>query len=570
MKNVRKVLMAALAVALVGGVAVLPQTAGFIDTAVEVHAAVSYTFENNVLTFTGTGEIPRNVDYTITESAKEIVFEEGITSLGEGLDYYPSVEKITFKGVPNTMGYAPFSRCPSLKEIVFEVYTPIEFTYENIEFCDHLNNVTVSVPAGSSFNGRTLTDDYINNDISWGYSSIRLVHPDNRGTNVSYTVAPAYTVVIPESVTLADTAVTAAIRIYGATENDNVMVGEGSKVNVALTESTNDFKVVNVAGDPIAYTVNGKNTTADLEQVASCVAGEKNTTDITFTKTGTASYAGSYTDTLTFTVSVAIQVTDVTLDKTSFSMTKDFEDTLTATVLPNEATFKTVKWTSSDENVATVDANGKVTGIGGGTAVITGTADGVSAECTVTVLTQRDYSVEYEGKTATFRCEAGQTWGEVIEGSDFVNDNNEITLFDGGIKKGYLIDATAKCIAKADTLIDLTHEFSYMAIPTLADQAVAATNHSSTFLSTGIVSQTAGYIGQPMTFEEAKALSQYFEIINGKKTVVPYGATVRTEHPSWSRITCVKDGASNDSYYMDAPISAITENTYDFYYVPKN
>ena len=73
-----------------------------------------------------------------------------------------------------------------------------------------------------------------------------------------------------------------------------------------------------------------------------------------------------------------------------------------------------------------------------------------------------------------------------------------------------------------------------------------------------------------MTFEEANALSQYFEIINGKKAVVPYGATVRAEHPSWSRITCVKDGASNDSYYMDAPISAITENTYDFYYVPKN
>ena len=124
-------------------------------------------------------------------------------------------------------------------------------------------------------------------------------------TDVTYEVAPIYTVVIPESVTLGDTAVTEQISIYGATADDNVVIGKTQKVNVALTESANGFKVKTEDGDEVAYTVNDKNTVDDLTTVAECTAAEgKKNTDITFTKTGTAAYAGTYTDTLTFGISV--------------------------------------------------------------------------------------------------------------------------------------------------------------------------------------------------------------------------------------------------------------------------
>lgn len=59
---------------------------------------------------------------------------------------------------------------------------------------------------------------------------------------------------------------------------------------------------------------------------------------------------------------------------------------LTATVNPENATYPTVTWTSSNEEVATVDSNGNVTAIKAGKANITATADGVSAVCEVTVL----------------------------------------------------------------------------------------------------------------------------------------------------------------------------------------
>jgi uncharacterized protein YjdB len=62
--------------------------------------------------------------------------------------------------------------------------------------------------------------------------------------------------------------------------------------------------------------------------------------------------------------------------------------TLTVTVLPDNATDPTVTWSSSDENIATVDSDGVVTAVNGGAATITVTSnDGAkTADCVVTVI----------------------------------------------------------------------------------------------------------------------------------------------------------------------------------------
>ena len=86
--------------------------------------------------------------------------------------------------------------------------------------------------------------------------------------------------------------------------------------------------------------------------------------------------------------STTVAVASITLNETSLEKKLgDVAVTLTPTVKPDDATDKTVSWTSSDPNVATV-ANGKVSVIGEGTAIITATANdgsGVKATCTVTV-----------------------------------------------------------------------------------------------------------------------------------------------------------------------------------------
>lgn len=81
-------------------------------------------------------------------------------------------------------------------------------------------------------------------------------------------------------------------------------------------------------------------------------------------------------------------VTGVSLDKTTAKLTEKGQTVeLKATVAPATASIKDVSFATSDANVATVDANGKVTAVGNGTATITVTTDdgNKTAICSVTV-----------------------------------------------------------------------------------------------------------------------------------------------------------------------------------------
>ncbi len=79
-----------------------------------------------------------------------------------------------------------------------------------------------------------------------------------------------------------------------------------------------------------------------------------------------------------------VAVTSVSLDKTTVNVKVGESATLIATVTPDNATDKTVSWTSSDTSVATVK-DGTVTGVKAGSAIITATAGEESASAAVTV-----------------------------------------------------------------------------------------------------------------------------------------------------------------------------------------
>ena len=82
-------------------------------------------------------------------------------------------------------------------------------------------------------------------------------------------------------------------------------------------------------------------------------------------------------------------VTSITLDEQEMTLNVGEERTLAATVLPDDADYKTVLWTSSNPEVASVDASGLVTALSHGTTTITATTtDGsnLSATCLVTVV----------------------------------------------------------------------------------------------------------------------------------------------------------------------------------------
>jgi len=145
--------------------------------------------------------------------------------------------------------------------------------------------------------------------------------------------------------------------------------------NVQITDD--NLASVTVNGSP--KTVGGYNTIwialfSDANRTYKIVATDKagNRTEKTITV-----YDGTY----------VIPVTGVSLDESSITLDVGGNQTLTATVTPEDATNKKVRWSSDNEAVATVSEDGVVTAVAGGTAVITATThDGLfTASCTVTV-----------------------------------------------------------------------------------------------------------------------------------------------------------------------------------------
>ena len=145
-------------------------------------------------------------------------------------------------------------------------------------------------------------------------------------------------------------------------------------------------------------------------------------------------------------VRVSVPVTSVSVKPESATLYVGGESlALQATVLPEDADIKEVVWESGNTAVATVDANGKVSPVAEGTAVITAAAKGTdkSASCTVTV-TYKDvesvtvspstmslYIGEKGSLTATVQPEYAKdktvTWASADESIATVSQNGQVT-----------------------------------------------------------------------------------------------------------------------------------------------
>ena len=138
-------------------------------------------------------------------------------------------------------------------------------------------------------------------------------------------------------------------------------------------------------------------------------------------------------------VTVKVPVESITLDKTSLTLKEGATAVLVATVKPDDATDKTVTWSSSDETIATVDNNGKVTGIKEGEATVTAKAGDKTATCKVTVSnyvftidpTEVTVSGNGDAISVTVTCSGEYHLGEMstwISEYDIVNDSHIFSI----------------------------------------------------------------------------------------------------------------------------------------------
>ena len=161
-----------------------------------------------------------------------------------------------------------------------------------------------------------------------------------------------------------------------------------SKTSLSLVEGGSETLAATVSPD------NATNKAVSWRSSDASTASVDNNGKVTAVKVGSATITvtttdGSKTATCSVTVTAkTVSVTEVSLDKTELEITEGESAQLSATVKPDDASDKSVEWTSSDTKVATVDANGKVSAVTQGSATITvKTADGgKTASCEITVI----------------------------------------------------------------------------------------------------------------------------------------------------------------------------------------
>ncbi|MDE7334997.1 MAG: Ig-like domain-containing protein, partial [Muribaculaceae bacterium] len=181
---------------------------------------------------------------------------------------------------------------------------------------------------------------------------------------------------------------------------------------------------------------------------------------VTAISVGNATITATSANGLTATCKVSVVATpaaSISLNKTTASLKATETVQLSATVLPQTTTDKSVTWSSSNPAVATVDANGLVTAISVGNATITATsANGLTATCAVSVVETLPTSIElnikdmalYVGQSETIQAivrPASTTYPTVVWSSA---DNSIATVSPlgkvTGVKEG-VVAITATC-----------------------------------------------------------------------------------------------------------------------------
>ena len=241
-----------------------------------------------------------------------------------------------------------------------------------------LNKTEVTLTEGES---ETLTatvkpDDASDKTVTWTSSDTSIATVDGNG-KVTAVKAGTATITAKAGDKSATCTVTVNKKVVAVT---SVTL---NKTELTLTEGESEMLTATVKPD------DATDKTVTWSSSDASIATVDGNGKVTAVKAGSATItakAGDKSATCTVTVNKkVVAVTSVTLNKTELTLTEGEAETLTATVKPDDATDKTVTWTTSDASIATVDASGKVTAVKAGTATITARAGDQSASCMVTV-----------------------------------------------------------------------------------------------------------------------------------------------------------------------------------------
>ncbi|MDE6304034.1 MAG: Ig-like domain-containing protein, partial [Paramuribaculum sp.] len=289
--------------------------------------------------FTGDLVIPNSVtsigDWTFNGCiglTGDLVIPNSVTSIGEHAfeDCSGFNGTLTLGNSLETINEFAFHSCSGLQEVYYATKTPIEGSI-NIFVTSVYKNATLYVPEKA-------------------IERCKAIDPWKNFSNITPPKIPV------ESVKLNK-------------ETLELKVGETATLTATvLPDNATDKSVTWSSSNPDVATVNADG------MITAIAVGE----------TVISATCGEATAECKVTVN-PVAAESVMLDKEAVEMKVGETAKLTATVMPDNTTDKTVTWASSNPNVATVNADGVITAIAMGEAVITATCGDVTAECKVIV-----------------------------------------------------------------------------------------------------------------------------------------------------------------------------------------
>ena len=256
---------------------------------------------------------------------KNVTLPESVESIGKlAFSYCSGLDNVTLPESVESIGEAAFFNCSGLDSVIIKGNVK---TIENESFCECTNLTSIVVPASLEIIG------------NYAFYNTGLTFAD-----------------IPENVSSIG-----SYAFYGCKNMKKVQIPES---------------VESIGAYAFGFFKKYENSW-DSEMIEGfTIIGKKESSAESYAKSNSITFVD---------IDSIVEVSKVTLDKTTAAIAPGESLTLKATISPSDATDKTVTWSTSNSNIATV-ADGVVTAVSEGTCKITAkTENGKKAVCTITV-----------------------------------------------------------------------------------------------------------------------------------------------------------------------------------------
>ena len=359
-------------VALAGAVAVIGVSSGFIQTPPSNHVSL-FMSRSTELGF----EIDRdrNKPHVMYLTNEEYSYSEAV-------DF---IDRVVFKDlIPNTVY--------DLKVYDTSV-DPNELVYRGNYLTPAYDQYSSSI-TNTTLDGNTLTFDVNYEGNSIDFVTI-IVYGDNNEVIYKYEGSPIDTITLNAA---GYQIVTCSIEINGQITHFEQLFASQEIIHVTSvsldqsslelsTGDTHEFVAtvlpINATNKELIWSSSDESVLTVTDGVITALKEGKSTVTVK-SKDG---YKSSSAEITVVKKPSVVHVSSVSLNETTLNMETGDRYSLQATVLPSNASDKSLNWSSNNESVVTVNSKGKITAVSAGQAIITATTTdgGLTASCTVNI-----------------------------------------------------------------------------------------------------------------------------------------------------------------------------------------